>query len=268
MTRSWLLTWTTYGTWLPGDPRGFVSNVRDGPGPEVRHNRPGTPYDADDPRVRRRALANLVGTPVFLAAHHASLLAEQFRQTAAFRGWTILAGAIMTNHVHLVVRVPGDPDPAGLLHDFKSYGTRRLQQAGMRPTGARWWTHGGSRRKLPDEHAVAAAIRYVLNQPHALITWKCDVDDAASPASGAAPASGVCEYTPASGVCKHPAHGVDTPCSPPDTPCSPTDTPCSPTDTPCSPPDTPCSPPDTPCSPTDTPCSPTGTPCSPTEDTP
>jgi hypothetical protein len=27
--RYWLLTWTTYGTWLPGDERGFVSPVRE-----------------------------------------------------------------------------------------------------------------------------------------------------------------------------------------------------------------------------------------------
>ena len=33
MDRYWLLTWTTYGTWLPGDARGFVSNVADGPDP-------------------------------------------------------------------------------------------------------------------------------------------------------------------------------------------------------------------------------------------
>ena len=26
-TDSWLLTWTTYGTWLPGDKHGFVGNV-------------------------------------------------------------------------------------------------------------------------------------------------------------------------------------------------------------------------------------------------
>ena len=32
MDRYWLLTWTTYGTWLPGDRRGFVSNVLDGSG--------------------------------------------------------------------------------------------------------------------------------------------------------------------------------------------------------------------------------------------
>jgi hypothetical protein len=71
MDRYWLLTWTTYGTWLPGDTRGFVSDVRDGPGPEVRHNVPSTPYDADDPRVRQRALGLLVGQLVWLTAEQA-----------------------------------------------------------------------------------------------------------------------------------------------------------------------------------------------------
>jgi hypothetical protein len=52
MDRYWLLTWTTYGTWLPGDKRGFVSPVRTGAGSERRHNQPGTPYDADMPRLQ------------------------------------------------------------------------------------------------------------------------------------------------------------------------------------------------------------------------
>jgi len=171
MDRYWLLTWTTYGTWLPGDPRGFVSNVREGPGPEVRHNVPQTPYDADDARVRERALANLVGQPVWLTAEQASLLAEQFRETAAFRGWQLLVFAVMANHVHLVVGVRGDPDPPRLLHDFKSYGTRALRGHGHRPSGGRWWTESGSRRKLPDERAVRAAIEYVRNQCRAFVVW-------------------------------------------------------------------------------------------------
>ena len=29
MTLCWLLTSTTYGTWLAGDARGFVSNLKD-----------------------------------------------------------------------------------------------------------------------------------------------------------------------------------------------------------------------------------------------
>jgi REP element-mobilizing transposase RayT len=169
MDRYWLLTWTTYGTWLPGDARGFVSDVRDGPGPEVRHNTPGTPVDGDDARVRRRALENLVGTPVWLTADQAQILADQFVETARYRQWQVLAVAIMANHVHLVVGVPGDPDPAKLLHDFKSYGTRALQSKGHLPSGGRWWTESGSRRRLPDERAVRAAVEYVRNQHNPLI---------------------------------------------------------------------------------------------------
>jgi REP element-mobilizing transposase RayT len=178
MDRYWLLTWTTYGTWLPGDKRGFVSDVRDGPGPEVRHNTPGTPYDADDARVRQRALDNLIGQPVWLTPEQAQVLADQFRETAAHRQWQLLAIAIMANHVHLVVGVPGDPDPTKLLHDFKSYGTRALKARGHEPSGARWWTESGSRRKLPDERAVRAAVEYVRRQHRPLYVWIAEASGA------------------------------------------------------------------------------------------
>jgi REP element-mobilizing transposase RayT len=171
MDRYWLLTWTTYGTWLPGDERGFVSNVQDGPGHEVRHNIPGTPFDADDDRVRQRAVDNLVGDPVWLTAEQAMIVVEQFRQTAAYRGWSLLAAAVLANHVHLVVGVPADPDPAKLLLDFKSYATRALKARGQVSSGGRWWTESGSRRRLPDERAVVAAIAYVLGQQSPLVVW-------------------------------------------------------------------------------------------------
>jgi hypothetical protein len=47
MDRFWLLTWTTYGSWLPGDRRGFVGKLRDETGRPIIHNEPGTPCDAD-----------------------------------------------------------------------------------------------------------------------------------------------------------------------------------------------------------------------------
>jgi hypothetical protein len=34
------------------------------------------------------------------------------------------------------------------------------------PLAQKWWTSSGSRRKLSDENAVAAAVRYVWNQEH------------------------------------------------------------------------------------------------------
>src|SRR5439155_24251934 len=169
MDRYWFLTWTTYGTWLPGDKRGFVSNVRDGPGPEVRHNVPGTPCDADDPRAAARARANLVGEPVWLTAEQARVVADQFAVTARFRDWQLLAGAVMANHVHLVVGVPGDPDPEKLLGDFKAWGTRRLNQGWGRRD--HWWTESGSRRRKKTAAALRAAIEYVRDQPCALVVW-------------------------------------------------------------------------------------------------
>ncbi|MBU6293193.1 MAG: hypothetical protein KJS91_00805, partial [Planctomycetes bacterium] len=58
-----------------------------------------------------------------------------------------------------------------LLKDFKSYASRALNKQFEKPESGTWWTEGGSRRKLPDEAAVAAAIRYVLDQEHPLVVW-------------------------------------------------------------------------------------------------
>src|SRR5438270_12088077 len=154
MDRYWLLTWTTYGSWLPGDARGFVSNVSNADGASVRHNLPGTDYDADHPGLRRFMEGQLRQPPIVLQVEQASLLLEQFQETARLRHWLLLAAAVMYNHAHVVVGVPGDPEPDTLLRDFKSYGSRALNRRWGKPPAGTWWTESGSRRKLPDEGAV------------------------------------------------------------------------------------------------------------------
>jgi REP element-mobilizing transposase RayT len=174
MDRYWFLTWTTYGTWLPVDKRGFVSTVREGPGPEVRHNIPGTPYDADMPGLRHSARAALKCPPIYLLMEHAQLLLEQFQETARYRGWHLLADAIMANHIHIVVGVSGDPDPSNLLGDLKAYGSRALNRKWSKPGSGTWWTEFGSRRKLRDEAAIRVVIQYVRDQPNPLLIWVAD----------------------------------------------------------------------------------------------
>ena len=171
MDRYWFLTWHTYGTWLPGDERGFVDPVVDEQGDRVIHNLPGTPVDADNARLRQYSRDMMKGEPVYLIVQQAAPLLEQFRETARYRGWEILAASIMPSHVHLVVGVPGDPDPAGLLRDFKSYGSRCLNERwGARPKS--WWTESGSQRPLKTEAGVNGAVDYVLHrQPNPLLTW-------------------------------------------------------------------------------------------------
>ena len=78
----------------------------------------------------------------------------------------------MGNHFHLVVRVPDDPDPTRLLGDFQAYAARRLNREFGRPVSDEWWTEGGSKRKLKDDAAVAAAVNYVLFKQHRpLVVW-------------------------------------------------------------------------------------------------
>lgn len=171
LNRYWLLTSTTYGTWLPGERRGFAGPVPDGHSAYVVHNAPHTPYDRDVPVLRREARAVMRGPPVYLFREQAEAVWEQFQTTVKHRRWQLFAAAVMTNHFHLVLGVPGDPDAANLLRDFKSYASRALNRRWKRPAGGTWWTESGSRRKLPDERAILGAVHYVKNQERPLVTW-------------------------------------------------------------------------------------------------
>ncbi len=166
--RVWLLTWTCYGEWVPGDARGFVGRVRDlRPGEQsssrLRHNVVQTQYDRGLSGLARRSRERMNGPPVRLTEEQANALSSQFSETARHRGWRLLAAAVMTQHIHLLVGVPDDPEPDSLLRDFKSYGSRSLnRQAGGRRE--RWWTRGGSTRKKSDRAAVLDAAAYVRDQ--------------------------------------------------------------------------------------------------------
>jgi REP element-mobilizing transposase RayT len=178
MDRYWLLTNTTYGTWLPGDPRGFIGQVfehrDDDPEDQrrVRHNIPGTTCDDDMPGLEQAVQVLMKGPPIHLTLAHALAAFEQFQETARYRGWELRAVSIMFNHFHIVVGVRGDPAPSKILGDIKSYGTRKLSARFGAPLSLTWWTERGSKRKLKDERALMMAIHYVLyEQPNPLLTW-------------------------------------------------------------------------------------------------
>jgi len=169
--RYWLLTSTSYGNWIPGDRRGFVSGIRDESHVATTHNIPGTPYDQDHAKLHDFAREAMKGTPVLLTPRQAEELLSQFQETAQHRHWGLLAVAILPSHFHIVVAVMGDPDPARVLADFKAYGTRKLNQVFGKPESGKWWTERGSTRKLADEIAVNSATRYVRDQVGPLVVW-------------------------------------------------------------------------------------------------
>ncbi len=167
---TWLITSTTYGTWLPGDRQGFVGRVIEAR-PEdpltehrIEHDRPGTEYDRDIPALRKSALSLMKGEPILLTPEQARVVLDQFLETAGHRGWTLHAAAVMANHFHAIVSAPAALLTESILRDLKSYASRALNRTWPKPASETWWTKSGSRRKLPDDRAVEAAIRYVQNQ--------------------------------------------------------------------------------------------------------
>ena len=176
--RYWFLTNTTYATWLPGDPRGSITSVRDHREDDapslsrIEHKMPGEEWEDSIPSLYRSARQSMKGPAIYLDENKAERLLVQFQETASYRGWKLHAVAIMANHIHIVVEVDVDPEPGKVLADFKAYGSRILNCEYGKPESETWWTENGSKRKLKDDEAVVAAIYYVLyKQPNPLVVW-------------------------------------------------------------------------------------------------
>ncbi len=177
--RTWLLTWTTYGSWLPGDARGSKLRVPDGSGRRVPAFLSGDAPAAAWLRITASGL--LKRDPIRLTALQAEVAADAIDAQARYRGWTCFATAVMSNHVHVVIGVPADPPASTLLKTLKAYASRALNERWRRPESGTWWTQSGSTRLLRSEPAVIAAVRYVRDQEYPLVvrldtrTWDGEV---------------------------------------------------------------------------------------------
>ena len=169
--RRWFLTWTTYGTWLPGDERGFTGTAENEIGQVVNFNQFGTQPGNPNVQLRKSAEHLLKSKPIVLTYEQAQELYRQFQETAKIRGWLILAVGIMHTHLHVIVGVPGDPKPAKLLNDLKAYGTRCLNKRFGRLASDTWWTTNGSKRKLEADRDLEMTVQYIRHQPNPLLIW-------------------------------------------------------------------------------------------------
>ena len=146
----YFLTWTTYGTWLPGDARGWLDRREKGVVQEG---------DPERLALARGAMARPV---VVLDKSMREMAGEAMRVVAAERGWLIHALEVRSNHVHVVVAV--DEVAMGeVMRVFKVRAARELNRAAG-STGKRWWTRGGDKRLINTQAVLERAVNYVLNQ--------------------------------------------------------------------------------------------------------
>ena len=174
-SRFWFITFTTYGTWLPGDSRGSVSNVYADDGSIIRHNHRTEPYDAGDADRRNAADRHRRHPVVRLSPAQAIAVLDQFHETARLKMWVLHAASVASNHAHLLVEVDGDPDPHRVRATFKSYAARRLNR--LFGPCEEWWTDKGSVRKKPDPPSVYRCVAYVRDQPDAFVTYLSETSE-------------------------------------------------------------------------------------------
>jgi REP element-mobilizing transposase RayT len=148
---AYLLTWTTYGTWLPGDGRGWVDK-----------HKPGL-IQKPNPTLQIAARNRMKEPPVILNSHFRQVVAETISQTCDIRDWTIHALAVQSNHVHVVICTPNTA-PKQAMGVLKANSSRVLNKKTHCQNRKRWWTEGGSVRYLNTKNTVLAAIEYVGNQ--------------------------------------------------------------------------------------------------------
>jgi REP element-mobilizing transposase RayT len=174
----WFITVTTYGTWLPGDPRGSVGSVRDRR-PEDRptrvrrvHNIVTTPYEKHLTGLHEASRKLMKGPPVRLDHEKAEVVLDQFLETSRIRNWQLFAVAIMWNHFHLVAAALDEVNGKKIRNDLKAYASGALNRRFGKPPSDTWWTTGGSVRPVKNEDAYHAMVNYTLHeQPNPLVVW-------------------------------------------------------------------------------------------------
>ena len=156
MPIAFLITWTTYGTWLHGDTRGWVEKGTLG-------------IQVPDPERERQARAAMAEPEVRLSQVQRDIVEDTVRDHCRRRGWTMHAVRARTNHVHVVISA--DRDPEEMRDQLKAWCSHRLSDhAGLtravaKKAGRRhWFTEGGDVQTIEDEEHLQNAIIYVLEK--------------------------------------------------------------------------------------------------------
>jgi len=154
---------TTYGTWLPNDPRGSYSKeiyrAELAALGEIRYGRQNPQPDRDTVRrFRTAAVRRLSRPPYYINDATRPVIAGAFRRVKERLHLTVPACAIMNDHVHLLV-LRSKYKIEYLMNQFKGAATADLKLA-KTP-----WTRNGWKVFLDDDEALRAAAVYVEANP-------------------------------------------------------------------------------------------------------
>lgn len=141
------ITWTTYGTWMPGDARGWRKRK--------------TGHQLPKPLLAEWCRKQMKGEAVLLAPRDRATVEQACRAHCEHRGWQLFAVNARTNHVHVVV--VADESPQAVKDQLKANCTGALRHQERPLNVQRTWTKGGDCQILDSEDDIEAAVIYTLD---------------------------------------------------------------------------------------------------------
>ena len=144
---AYFLTWVTYGTWLPGDARGWD---------ELEHG-----WQLPNASLESHCKARMDEDQCLLSEAARQETADQIEETCRHRGWCLHALSVRSNHLHVVVTA-ANVAPRKIRADLQAWATRRLKRE-IDERRENWWADRGSVRYIWNEDALERVIVYVVD---------------------------------------------------------------------------------------------------------
>jgi REP element-mobilizing transposase RayT len=170
---------STYGFWLPNDPRGSWSDfvrrwelIRFGKATKVS-TRQSVASVRHDTRQRQAAKDCLKYPEVSLSGRQALSVGLGFRQAIEESKYRVHACSILPQHIHLVV-APHERDIRRIMGHFKARATQQLVRDNLHPPAAHRekdgtipspWARKGWAVYIFSEQHLGEAIKYTFNNP-------------------------------------------------------------------------------------------------------
>ncbi len=139
----YMVTWTTYGTWLQGDKRGYVQD-----GKILQAD---ARLEAANKKLQKSEI-------VRLTSEQKMAVKDAVFEEAERIGQKILALAVCSNHVHLVAG-SGNESIENTVSRYKNIATSALKKTGLTK---KIWTRGFDKRSCFSNEQLEQKIQYVL----------------------------------------------------------------------------------------------------------
>lgn len=149
---TWFLTFHSYGTWLPGDRRGWTLR-----GTRSRRSR----RMPEAPRLEVHVARHMTHAAFSFDLETRRTIDRVIREECRRFGWELAALNVRLEHVHAVVSAP--ESAAKIIHRLKARTTLALHRAGKLEAGRSAWASGYSGTVVDDE-GFARVVEYVLHR--------------------------------------------------------------------------------------------------------